>query len=74
MLSGKPFIMLFPLQILTAKCSYDNMNKCTIDVIVMNPSPTFLNDDADRKVGDCAWFIVNLTKGGRFSVERLPNI
>ena len=74
MLCGKPFIMLFPLSIITSKCSYDNIKKCTIDVIVMNPPPTFLNEDADRKVADCAWFIVNLTEGGRISVERLPNI
>jgi hypothetical protein len=74
MLSGKPFILLLPLQIMTAKCSYENIKKCAIDVIIMNPSPEFLNEDTNRKVGDCAWFIVNLTEGGRFSVERLPDI
>jgi hypothetical protein len=74
MLSGKPFILLLPLQFLTPKCSYDNIKKCPIDIIIMNPSPVFLNENADRQVGDCGWFIVNLTEGGRFSVERLPDI
>lgn len=51
--SGKPFIMLLPLQFLTPKCSYDNIKKCEIDIMVMNPSPTFLNGDVERNVGDC---------------------
>jgi hypothetical protein len=74
MLSGKPFILLLPLQFLTPKCSYDNIKKCAIDMIIMNPSPKFLNENADRQVAECAWFIVNLTEGGRFSVERLPDV
>jgi hypothetical protein len=74
MLSGKPFIMLLPLQFLIPKCSYENIKKCAIDIIIMNPSPVFLNGDIDRQVGECGWFIVNLTEGGRFSVERLPDI
>ena len=74
MLSGKPFILLLPLQFLIPKRSYDNIKKCAIDMIIMNPSPKFLNENADRQVGECAWFIVNLTEGGRFTVERLPDI
>ena len=70
--SGKPFIMLLPLQFLTPKCSYDNIKKCEIDIMVMNPSPTFLNGDVERSVGDCGWFFVNTgSGGGHFSVERL---
>ena len=74
MLSGKPFIMLLPIAFFTPKCSYDNIKKCAIDMIIMNPNPVFLNENADRHVGDCAWVIVNLTEGGRFTVERLPDI
>lgn len=74
MLSGKPFIMLLPIGFLTPKCSYDNIKNCAIDLIIMNPSPKFLNESADRHVGDCGWFIVNLTEGGRFTVERLPDV
>ena len=74
MMSGKPFIILLPLQFLVPKCSYDNIKKCAIDLIIMNPSPKFLNENADRQVGECAWMIVNLTEGGRFTVERLPDV
>lgn len=74
MKSGKPFIMLLPLQFLTPKCSYDNIKKCAIDIIIMNPSPVFLHVSEDRQVGQTAWMIVNLTEGGRFSVERLPDV
>ena len=74
MLSSKPFIMLLPLSFLIAKCSYENIKKCLIDIIIMNPSPSFLNGDVERHVGECGWFIVNLTEGGRFTVERLPDI
>lgn len=74
LLSLKPFIMLLPLQFLVTKCSYENIKKCLIDIIIMNPSPSFLNGDVERHVGECGWFIVNLTEGGRFSVERLPDI
>ena len=74
MLSMKPFILLLPLSFMKAKCSYENIKKCAIDLIIMNPSPVFLNESADRHVGDCGWFIVNLTEGGRFTVERLPDI
>ena len=74
MLSSKPFIMLLPLQFLTPKCSYENIKKCAIDIIIMNPSPAFLNGDVERQVAECGWFIVNLTEGGRFTVERLPDI
>ena len=74
MLSGKPFIVLLPLQFLIPKCSYDNIKNCAIDMIIMNPSPKFLNENADRQVGECAWFIVNLTEGGRFTVERLSDV
>ena len=55
--SGKPFIMLLPLQFLTPKCSYENIKKCEIDIMVMNPSPTFLNGDVERNVGDCGKII-----------------
>ncbi len=74
MLSGKPFILLLPLQFLIPKCSYNNIKNCAIDMIIMNPSPKFLNENADRQVGECAWFIVNLTEGGRFTVERLSDV
>lgn len=74
MLSMKPFILLLPLSFMKAKCSYENIKKCAIDLIIMNPSPVFLNEGADRHVGDCGWFIVNLTEGGRFTVERLPDV
>ena len=51
--SGKPFIMLLPLQFLTPKCSYENIKKCEIDIMIMNPSPKFLHGDGERDVGDC---------------------
>ena len=51
--SQKPFIMLLPLQFLTPKRSNENIKKCEIDIMVMNPSPKFLNDDGNRDVGDC---------------------
>ena len=73
-LSEKPFIMLLSLSFMTAKCSYDNIKNCAIDIIVMNPSPKFLNGGVERNVCDCAWFIVNMTEGGRFTVERLPDV
>lgn len=60
MMSGKPFIMLLPLQFLTPKCSYDNIKKCEINIMIMNPSPVFLNGDVERKVGDCGKSIKTL--------------
>jgi methylase of polypeptide subunit release factors len=70
-LSVKPFIMLLPIQFLTAKKSYENILNCKMDLIIFNPSPVFINKDQNRAVGDCAWMIVNLTAGGAFSVQRL---
>jgi hypothetical protein len=72
-LSGKPFIMLLPIQFLTAKKSYENILNCKMDMIIFNPSPVFINQDKNRAVGDCAWMLVNLTVGGAFSVQRLSN-
>ena len=72
-LSGKPFIMLLPIQFLTAKKSYENILNSKMDLIIFNPSPVFIHKEANRAVGDCAWMIVNLTDGGAFSVQRLPN-
>jgi hypothetical protein len=73
MSSGKPFIMLLPLQFLTPKCSFENIKRCKIDIMIMNPSPVFLNGDVERQVGDCGWFFVNIgnSTGGHFTVERL---
>jgi hypothetical protein len=74
--SGKPFIMLLPLQFLTPKCSFENIKRCKIDIMIMNPSPVFLNGDVERQVGDCGWMFVNMgnSTGGHFTVERLPDL
>ena len=63
--SGKPFIMLLPLQFLTPKCSYDNIKRCEIDIMIMNPSPVFLNGDVERSVGDCGKIIFTAFKFNR---------
>jgi hypothetical protein len=39
MLSGKPFIMLLPIGFFTPKCSYDNIKKCAIDMIIKSQIP-----------------------------------
>jgi hypothetical protein len=65
--SGKPAILLLPLQILTPKKSYDLLKTARVDLIIMNPSPVC------GVVYDVAWFMINMenSSGGFYSVERL---
>ena len=67
-LSGKPFIMLLPLQFLTLKCSYENINKCEINIMI-------INGNMERYIGECGWFFVNMNNGGgHFTVRKLPEL
>jgi hypothetical protein len=71
--SRKPAILLLPLQILTAKKSYDLLKSCSLDMMIFNPSPKFLHAGGERQVGDCGWFFINMVGevGGKFTTERL---
>jgi hypothetical protein len=71
--SGNPFILLLPIQFLTAKRSYDNIKLCEIDIIIFNPNVKFLHDGQHIQVGESAWMLFNIgSGGGHFSVVRLP--
>jgi hypothetical protein len=57
--SRKPFIMLLPIQFMTAVKNRKLLKGSKWDIIVLNPAPLFKSGQKFVKVGDVAWFFVN---------------